>query len=385
MKTGLKLAAILGLLILTAHGRLLYRELELSSAPAWREERLARRMVDRARSSVARRYMARETEEAYRTYWRGRRIEAIQDTKPWVLKDFDHARSLYFQAYRQARGAYLRSVARDRDMKRKAEEAIVEAEALTHFARDIYVKAQLGAVFIQNIAFAEMYLTESRACFKQKDYAKSADRAGESYKRADQSLSAIGSILNRFYDPQKIRHWRALLTGAVEYSRDTGKVALVAIKDQRILRLYRFGQIAHSYRVELGKNPLQQKLRSGDLATPEGQYIVSSKKSGRQTKYYLALLLNYPNPQDWERFNEAKRRGQIPARAQIGGLIEIHGDGGKGGDWTEGCVAMTNEDMREVFNQVEVGTPVIIIGSDGFSQTLSQLKGGRTWKNGKTS
>lgn len=385
MKTGLRLAALAGLLFLAAHGILLYKDLKLSSRSPWREERVARRMVERARSSVSRRYMPHETEEAYRLFWRGRRIEAIQDTKPWVLKDFDHARSLYSQAYRQARRAYLTAVARDRDLKRQAEETIVEAEALTHFARDIYVKAQLGAVFIQNIAFAEMFLTESRACLKQKDYAKATDRARESYKRADQSLSAIGSILDRFYDPQKIRHWRALLAGAVDYSRSTRGVALVAIKDQRVLRLYRFGQLAHSYRMELGKNPLQQKLRSGDLATPEGQYVVKSKKSGRQTKYYLALLLNYPNPQDWDRFNEAKRRGQISPRAQIGGLIEIHGDGGKGGDWTEGCLALTNEDMQDVFNQVEVGTPVIIIGSDGFSQTLSQLKGGRTWKNGKTS
>jgi murein L,D-transpeptidase YafK len=243
----------------------------------------------------------------------------------------------------------------------------------------------LGSVFIQNISFAEMYLTESRAWLRQKEYVKAAERAKESCTRADQALSAIGTILDRFYDPHKIRHWRALLAGAVEYTRDTGKTALVAIKDQRVLRLYRFGKIVRTYPVELGKNPLQQKLRSGDLATPEGQYVVKTKKSGRQTKYYLALLLNYPNTQDWERFNEAKRRGQIPPRAQIGGLIEIHGDGGKGGDWTEGCLALTNENMREVFNQVEVGTPVIIIGSDGYSQTLSQLKNGRTWKNGKAS
>jgi len=385
MKTGLRLAALAGLLLLTAHGILMQKDLKRSSASPWREERLARRMVDRARSSVARRYMPHETEEAYRLFWRGRRVEAIQDTKPWLLKDFDHARSLYFQAYRQARGAFIDSLERDRNMKRQAEEAIVEAEALTHFARDVYVKAQLGAVFIQNIAFAEMFLTESRACYKQKDYAKASDRARESYKKADQALSAIGTILDRFYDPQRIRHWRALLAGAVDFSRGPGRVALVAVKDQRILRLYRFGFVAHSYPMELGKNPLQQKLRSGDLATPEGQYVITAKKSGRQTKYYLALLLNYPNPQDWERFNEAKRRGQIPPRAQIGGLIEIHGDGGKGRDWTEGCLALTNEDMLNVFNQVEVGTPVIIIGSDGFNQTLSQLRRGRAWKNGKTS
>ena len=385
MKTLLRIAAILGLTYGAAWGVVGFRALRLSSADPWREQRLARRMTDKALASVARRYRTGETQEAYRTYWRARRIEAIQDTKPWVLKDFDFARSLYTRSYRQARAAFLSSMEQDRTLKRKAEEAIEEAGAVTHFARDLYAKAQMGALCIQSIAFAEMYLTEAGACFRQGEYEKAADRAQVSHRRADQALSAIGAVLDRFYDPQKVRHWRALLTAAVDYSRTSGKVVLVAVKDQRILRLYRFGRVVRTYPMELGKNPLQQKLRNGDRATPEGQYLIASKKSGFRTKYHLALLLNYPNREDWDRFNEAKRLGQIPARSAIGGLIEIHGEGGKGGDWTEGCLALTNEEMDDVFNQVEVGTPVIIIGSDGFSQTLSQLKEGRTWKTGKPS
>jgi len=377
--------AILGLIYGVAWAVVGFRDLRLSSADPWREQRLARRMTDKALASVARRYRARDTQEAYRTYWRARRIEAIQDTKPWVLKDFDFARNLYAGAYRQARAAYLASMEQDRTFKRKAEEALEEAGAVTHWARDLYAKAQMGSLCIQSIAYAEMYLTEAAGCFRQGDYEKAADRAQVSHHRADQALSAIGAILDRFYDPQRVRHWRALLSAAVDYSRRSGKVVLVAVKDQRILRLYRLGLVERTYPMELGKNPLQQKLRNGDQATPEGQYMVASKKSGARTRYHLALLLNYPNQEDWDRFNEAKRRGQIPPKAAIGGLIEIHGEGGKGGDWTEGCLALTNEEMDDVFNQVEVGTPVIIIGSDGFSQSLSQLKEGRTWKTGKPS
>ena len=60
----------------------------------------------------------------------------------------------------------------------------------------------------------------------------------------------------------------------------------------------------------------------------------------------------------------AKRDGRLPRGAGIGSLIEIHGDGGRGEDWTSGCVALENHDMDRLFARVSVGTPVTIIGSD---------------------
>ena len=54
----------------------------------------------------------------------------------------------------------------------------------------------------------------------------------------------------------------------------------------------------------------------------------------------------------------------MPAAAGIGGLIEIHGEGGRGRDWTRGCVALANPDIDDLFRHVEVGTPVTIVGSD---------------------
>ena len=56
-------------------------------------------------------------------------------------------------------------------------------------------------------------------------------------------------------------------------------------------------------------------------------------------------------------------KGSLPSSAKIGGLIEIHGNGGKGIDWTEGCIALTDTEMDIVFKTVKVGTPVTIVGS----------------------
>lgn len=385
MKTAFKTVLLLLALFLGAKGILLFQELKIASRDPWREERLADRMVDRVRGSAVARYQPREVDEAYRLLWRARRIQAIQDTKPFVLKDFDHTRDLYAEAYRKGRDAWKTGAATEQRLLAEARAALEGAEELTKFARETYKKAQMGTLLVPTIAKAEMACAEARGFLKMREYQKAAEKARVSIQNAEAALDSIGGVLEKFYEPGRLRTWRALLAGAIDYSRSTGKVVLVTVKDQRILRVYRYGRLVRTFDVELGKNPLERKLRSGDLATPEGRYIVSSKKSGHRTKYYLALLINYPNDEDKARFAEAKRLGRIPSRSLIGGLIEIHGDGGKGGDWTEGCVALTNPDMKELFNMVEVGTPVVIIGSEGYTQTYSELRASRPWKNGRAS
>ena len=73
-------------------------------------------------------------------------------------------------------------------------------------------------------------------------------------------------------------------------------------------------------------------------------------------------MINYPNDEDRKNFLEARQKGWIPRRSRLGGLIEIHGEGGRKEDWTLGCVALRNPDMDRLFEQVQVGTPVTIVG-----------------------
>ena len=109
----------------------------------------------------------------------------------------------------------------------------------------------------------------------------------------------------------------------------------------------------------------------GDKATPEGKYHITKKKSRPQTKYHKALLINYPNDDDKARYNAGVKKGSIPKRG-IGNLIEIHGDGGKGRNWTAGCVALTDNDIDKVYELVGVGTPVTIVGS---LKSLQEING----------
>lgn len=167
----------------------------------------------------------------------------------------------------------------------------------------------------------------------------------------------------RYGDRKQLGRWRALVQQSIEASRATGAALFVVDKLKRRLIVYRAGVRIASFRAELGVKGLKQKLHSGDQATPEGQYRVSAVRGPGRTQYYKALLIDYPNSQDRARYAFGVKSGQVPRRAGIGSLIEIHGEGGQGRDWTNGCVALANKDMDRVFALASVGTPVTIVGT----------------------
>ncbi|MCB9378301.1 MAG: L,D-transpeptidase [Holophagales bacterium] len=171
------------------------------------------------------------------------------------------------------------------------------------------------------------------------------------------------ALHSRFSDPKNLRHWRSLVAATIDDSKSNGETALIVDKLARKLHVYRSGRRVASYAAELGAKGLKQKLHSGDQATPEGRYRVREVRGPQRTNFYKALLIDYPNEEDRARYEWGKRTGQVPRRTGIGSLIEIHGDGGQGRDWTDGCVALRNSDMDRVFDQVRVGTPVTIVGT----------------------
>ena len=146
-------------------------------------------------------------------------------------------------------------------------------------------------------------------------------------------------------------------------SKKSRDYSIIIDKFSRKCFIYLNGTRKYEFEAELGKNWVGDKRVKGDMATPEGMYKITRKFDGGKTKYYKALLLDYPNDEDRAKFRSDIEYGSLPASSQIGGLIEIHGNGGKGIDWTEGCIALTDSEMDVVFKIVKVGTPVTIIGS----------------------
>ena len=131
------------------------------------------------------------------------------------------------------------------------------------------------------------------------------------------------------------------------------------IKNKRLLYLLNGDEIVKTYSIALGKNPIGTKQFEGDEKTPEGSYTIYHKSE--QSSFYKSIGISYPN--DAEKLN-AENTGKSP-----GGQIRIHGfsndfEGdqieGKKTDWTAGCIAVTNAEMDEIFELVEIGTAIFI-------------------------
>jgi len=194
---------------------------------------------------------------------------------------------------------------------------------------------------------------------------------------ANTKLNQADDLLSSVYDKaysdleQYLRSfpiWKKWTEIAIKESKENQSYSIVVDKLSRKCFVYFNGSKKYEFDVELGRNWVGDKLRMGDKATPEGKYKIISKFSG--TKYNNALLLDYPNEEDRKRFNKEKSRGTIPSYAKIGGGIEIHGSGGKGVDWTEGCIALEDSEMDLIFRLATIGTPVTIVGS---TKNLNQI------------
>jgi lipoprotein-anchoring transpeptidase ErfK/SrfK len=216
---------------------------------------------------------------------------------------------------------------------------------------------------IGQIVSGRHHIATARALAERGDFLAALDHAESAVSLALDVDAAWQANTERLRDPALLGLWRALAEETIEDSRRGRGPAVVIDKSARRLHLYRSGRHEASFGAEFGANGLDRKLYSGDRATPEGRYRITVKKNGGATRFYLALLIDYPNAKDRRRFEHAVASGAIPRSTGIGGLIEIHGFGGEGRDWTDGCVALTNEDMDRLFPQVVVGTPVTIVGA----------------------
>jgi len=134
---------------------------------------------------------------------------------------------------------------------------------------------------------------------------------------------------------------------------------VIVRKGERRLLLLRDGHVMRSYRVSLGLNPNGHKEQEGDFRTPEGAYALTRRNA--HSDFFLSIQVSYPNEQDARR---ARTRGARP-----GGNIMVHGlpnvmrysrDRYLTNDWTDGCIALSNEDMLEVWLLTQSHTPILI-------------------------
>ncbi|CAM3897918.1 L,D-transpeptidase family protein [Flavobacterium branchiophilum] len=135
---------------------------------------------------------------------------------------------------------------------------------------------------------------------------------------------------------------------------------LILYKSKRQLLAFSNEKLIKTYKVSLGKQPIGAKAYEGDLKTPEGHYTIFDKNPN--SGYHKNLGISYPNSKD---IQKAKHLGK-----PVGGAIKIHGIRNHFGligkfhrwfDWTLGCVALTNQEVDELYDAVKIGTPIDIM------------------------
>jgi murein L,D-transpeptidase YafK len=169
---------------------------------------------------------------------------------------------------------------------------------------------------------------------------------------------------------QIIMPMKRIVTGTTSYriNPDTlikDSLLIIVDKKQYAVRLYYRHRLIRVYKAVFGPQPMLNKCMEGDRCTPEGMFTIKNKNPN--SRYNKFMLLSYPNDSAIARFNSLKQKGSIPASARIGGDIGIHGIW-KGGDdmiemgvgWTDGCVALKNKDIEDLYSMVGVGTKVLI-------------------------
>ena len=350
--------SFLVLLLTLVSGLVYYFALPVEPTP---EIRVARERLATARDADAGRYDPEHFREAAAMYDSAMAAWQRENQKFILFRDYDRVKEFALKSGELSLGSTGRATHNARNALHQTGRMYETLQDKVKRVSALYGSLPMSDNYRDNFNKAKLLLEEARIARNKHDFHK----AETLLEKADGFLSEAsqtGEARMKSYF-QDFAAWETLYKKAVSASAAGHSALVVVDKLAGELKLYKDGKVRHTFTAEFGPNWLGDKNHQGDQATPEGSYLVVKKKERRQTRYYKALLLNYPNNDDLQRYRNNVRNGVIPKHIDVGGLIEIHGHGGQGFNWTNGCVAVTDKEMDVVYRMVSVNTPVIIVGS----------------------
>jgi murein L,D-transpeptidase YafK len=279
----------------------------------------------------------------------------------WGLRDFEHSQEAMDDAYSSACKLFMACNTHQIEAERFATTAINNSVIALNTSRALNQNSLPSVSTRSNLAEAEMCIVYARAKYANRFYDEAIVEANASKLKSETASEENRRLLSRFSDRHYLTVWHSWIDSAIKNSKKTGSVLFIVIKQPHVLRVYRAGELVLTVKVDLGANWIYPKLHEGDRCTPEGKYKISMKNPN--SKYYMALLIDYPNAEDRKRYKRAKHFGEIPKDVGVGGMIEIHGNGGLGYDWTDGCIGPNDNDMKVLYDISRVGGEVIIVGN----------------------
>lgn len=321
----------------------------------------ARLCLQQASKSKAQSYSKKSFKQAKADYDSAMKYWQKENEKFILFRDYSMVAKFAQKSAKEAKKAMSDSQNLRKNMVVAVKDKIDLLSSLILNVNELFNRVPLPQEVRDKISRGKLLLKEAQLYFERGEYLSAQDKIVLAEDMLMSSYKRTLDDLEDYFNSQP--YWRKLVNSAIENSAKTCGSAIVIDKFARKLYIYQSGVRKFEFEAEFGKNWMGRKRLKGDKATPEGIYLVKNKIPQNKTKYYRALLLNYPNNDDVEMFKREKQQGKLPANAQIGGLIEIHGNGGKGTDWTDGCIALSDSDMLKVYNLIQVGTPVVIVGS----------------------
>jgi len=325
------------------------------------EIREAMAALSEASSSNAPLYSRRLFREAKAAYDSAMAAWRRENRRFIYFRDYTGVIAFAKEAAEKGRLAATSSVSGSRNLRERIGSQIKETKKTDSQIERFFGRYPLREELRTRLAKGRLMLREAEVAFK-KNQLLAANRkiTDAEYLLAEVLKSAMEELKSYFGAYPMWKKWAE--TSIAESAKNNSALILVD-KIARKCYLYNNGRIKYEFDAELGKNWVGDKRRMGDKATPEGKYVITRKYQGKETQYHKSLAINYPNSEDVERFKSDIALGIIPKGTKIGNGIEIHGGGGRGADWTDGCVALSDKDMDILFPLVKTGTPVTIVGS----------------------
>jgi hypothetical protein len=321
----------------------------------------AREILSKAGKNKADTYSKKLFTEA-RVFYDSAMVNWIRENKKFIyFRNYEKVVEFADLSVKKATMATDSSINNESNLKLKLKEKLNTLKDLVVHIDQLFTTYPLTSEVRNRIGKGKILLNEAEIIYDKGQYIQASRKINDSEYLLTESYDNASANLKNYFKSYSV--WTNWVDKTLRESKKNHDYSIIIDKFSRKCIIYYSGTKKYEFVAELGKNWVGDKRVKGDDATPEGLYKITKKFDSGKTKYYKALLLDYPNEEDLMKFRSEIQRGSLPANARIGGLIEIHGNGGKGIDWTEGCIALTDSEMDVVFKLVRVGTPVTIIGS----------------------
>ena len=329
--------------------------------PPVKEVEDARKALSHAKKARSDLYAVLLYEDAGNLYdsaiiqWKG------QNEKWFMTRDYTKTRDYALRCQSKANEAKRKALEEANNLNILLKNNLDSLRKKAGYFNDVYKELPLSVEIINAYEKGKLLLKEGEYAYLQHNYPQCYDNLRDASEYIDKAYRPAEIMLNRYFE--NLPYWKKIAGETIKRSKQKGTASIIIDKFSKRCYLYQAGKLTKTYRIELGRNWIGDKQMKGDKTTPEGEYHIVKKIDRNHTKYHKALLLNYPNPEDKKRFFNNVLKGILPKTSEIGGMIEIHGEGGKGANWTDGCIALKNEDMNDLYLRVTAGTPVTIVGS----------------------